>query len=51
MLKGNQKLILLILTFIDGMRYELDYLISTRKTVEYFANYKVRFIAERNLAF
>ena len=47
MLKRKRKLILLILivilTFIIGMRYELDYRILTRKTVKYLANYKLGF--------
>ena len=47
MLKGKRKLILLILTviltFIFGMRYELDYRILTRRTVKYLADYKLGF--------
>ena len=47
MLKGKQKLILLILivilTFIVGMQYELDYRILTRRTVKYLADYKLGF--------
>ena len=43
----NRKLILLIiigiLTFIIGMRYELDYRILTRRTVKYFADYELNF--------
>ena len=43
----NWKLILLIiiglLTFIIGMRYELDYRILTRRTVKYFADYELNF--------
>ncbi len=47
MLKNNRKLIILIfiiiLTFIFGMRYELDYRILTRRTVKYLANYELGF--------
>ena len=47
MLKKNRKLIILvfivILTFIFGMQYELDYRILTRRTVKYFANYELGF--------
>jgi len=47
MLKKNRKLTLLILiiilTFIIGMRYELDYRILTRRAVKYFADYELGF--------
>lgn len=47
MLKKNRKLIILvfivILTFIFGMQYELDYRFLTRRTVKYFANYELGF--------
>ena len=47
MQKKNRKLILLIiliiLTFIFGMRYELDYRILTRRTIKYFAEYELGF--------
>ncbi len=47
MLKENRKLILLILTivltFIIGVWFELDYRILTRSTVKYLADYKLEF--------
>ena len=47
MLKEKLKLILLILivilTFIVGTKYELDYRILTRRTVKYLADYKLGF--------
>ena len=47
MQKRNLKRIFLILTviltFILGMRYELDYRILTRKTVKYLADYELEF--------
>ena len=55
MLKGKRKLILLILiiilTFIIGIRYELDYRILTRKTVKYLANYKLGFYGGKDFRF
>lgn len=43
----NRKLIsliiIVILTFIIGMRYELDYRILTRRAVKYFADYEFGF--------
>ncbi|PJA05254.1 MAG: hypothetical protein COX71_07835, partial [Flavobacteriales bacterium CG_4_10_14_0_2_um_filter_35_18] len=47
MLKENRKLILLILTvvltFIIGVWFELDYRILTRRTLKYLADYKLEF--------
>jgi hypothetical protein len=47
MLKEKSKLILLIiiviLTFVFGVRYELDYRILTRQTIHYLADYKLGF--------
>ena len=47
MLKKKRKLILFILSviliFIIGMKYEMDYRILTRNLVKYFANYKLEF--------
>jgi len=55
MLKGKQKLIILfllvILIFYSGMRYELDYRILTRKTIKYFANYKLGFYGGKDFRF
>jgi hypothetical protein len=55
MLKGKRKLILLILivilTFIVGMRYELDYRILTRRTVKYLADYKLGFYGGKDFRF
>ncbi len=55
MLKKNRKLIILILivilTFIFGMRYELDYRILTRRTVKYFADYKLEFYGGKDFRF
>lgn len=49
MLKKNRKLIsliiLVILTFAFGMRYELDYRILTRRTIKYLADYDLGFYA------
>tara|TARA_R110001606_G_scaffold398817_1_gene579076 strand:+ start:1375 stop:1878 length:504 start_codon:yes stop_codon:yes gene_type:complete len=42
-LKLISLIIIVILTFIIGMRYELDYRILTRRTVKYFANYQLGF--------
>jgi dolichyl-phosphate-mannose--protein O-mannosyl transferase len=45
MLSKKRKLIsliiIVILTFIIGMRYEIDYRILTRRTVKYLANYEL----------
>ncbi|MGB3606950.1 hypothetical protein [Psychroserpens sp.] len=47
MLSKKQKLIsliiIVILTFIIGMKYEMDYRNLTRNLVKYFANYKLDF--------
>ena len=55
MLKGKLKLILLILivilTFIIGMLYELDYRILTRETVKYLANFKLEFYGGKDFRF
>lgn len=62
MLSKKRKLIsliiIVILTFIIGIRYELDYLILTRRTVKYLANYELGFyggkdfrILETDIAF
>lgn len=55
MLKKNRKLILLIilvvLTFILGMRYELDYRILTRSTVKYLADYELGFVGGKDFRF
>ncbi len=42
-LKLISLIIIVILTFIIGMRYELDYRILTRRTVKYFTNYQLSF--------
>ena len=42
-LKLISLVIIVILTFIIGARYELDYRILTRRTVKYFANYQLGF--------
>jgi hypothetical protein len=55
MLKGKQKRILLIfigiLTFIFGMRYELDYRILTRRAVKYFADYELGYYGGKDFRF
>jgi hypothetical protein len=54
MLKRKRKLILLfvlIITFIFGMRYELDYRILTRRTVKYFADYELGFYGGKDFRF
>lgn len=42
-LKLISLIIIVILTFIIGVLYELDYRILTRRTVKYFANYQLGF--------
>lgn len=53
MLSKKRKLIsliiIVILTFILGMRYEIDYRILTRRTVKYLANYELGFYGGKGL--
>jgi hypothetical protein len=53
MLSKKRKLIsliiIVILTFIIGMRYEIDYRVLTRKTVKYLANYELGFYGGKGL--